>query len=134
MKISEAIKQARILRDTEIPDETMVGWLSAHDGAVWEDVTCKYEGPPTVRPSYDAETDPETELLVEAPHDGLYPHYLAMRIDLAHQDIDRYNNEAAFYERLRQDWANHYNRTHRWASSMQFREPRPKYYDTQILF
>ena len=134
MKISEAIKQARILRDTEIPDGTMVQWLSAHDGAVWQDVISKYEGQLTAMPVYGDETDPETELLVEAPHDGLYPHYLAMRIDLAHQDIDRYNNEAAYYGSLRQAWADNYNRTHRWAGGKQPWEPMPKYYDTQILF
>ena len=42
---SEAIKQARILRDTEIPDDVMVGWLSAHDGTVWDEVHANYEGP-----------------------------------------------------------------------------------------
>lgn len=135
MKIAEAIKQAKILRDTEIPDEMLVSWLSAHDGTVWEETVRHYERPPDSKPVYDGETDlEETELLIPSPWDELYPHYLAMRIDLAHQDIDRYNNEAAAYEAHRRAWANDYNRTHRWASSRQWREPRPKYYDTQILF
>lgn len=136
MNIAGAIKKARILRDTELPDETLVGWLSAHDGTVWEETVRQYENhSPTERPAYDAETDPEaTELLIPAPWDELYPHYLAMRIDLAHQDIDRYNNEAMVYEQQRRAWANQYNRTHRWAGTGQRWELRPKYYDTQILF
>ena len=135
MTIAEAIKKARILRDTEIPDSTMVGWLSAHDGTVWEEVIRHYERPPDSRPSYGEAADREaTELLIQAPWDELYPHYLAMLIDLAHQDIDRYNNEAMVYEQQRRAWANHYNKTHRWNGTGQRREMRPRYYDTQILF
>lgn len=135
MNIATAIRKARILRDTEIPDSTMVGWLSAHDGAVWQEVVSRYEGPPTVMPVYGDDTDLEaTELLIQAPWDELYPHYLAARIDLAHQDIDRYNNEAMVYEQQRRAWANEFNRKHRWAGTGQLRELRPKYYDTQILF
>lgn len=136
MVIAEAIRQARILRDTEIPDDIMVQWLSDHDGVVWEETVSKYEGhQPETRPVYDGDTDKDgTELLIQEPWDDLYPGYLAMRIDLAQQDIDRYNNEAAAYETKRQAWANHYNRTHRWAGTHQFQEIRPKYYDTKILF
>lgn len=135
MTINEAIRQARILRDTEIPDNMLVKFLSDHDGIVWQEVISKYERPePAAMPVYDGDTDPETELMVPAPWDGMYPHYLAMQIDLAHEDIDRYNNEAAAYQAKRQAWAKHYNQTHRWASSQQWREPRPTYYDTQILF
>lgn len=135
MTISEALEKGKILRDTDIPDEELVRMLSDHDGIAWEEVIRRYEGPHPERPAYGADTDlEETELLIPAPWDGLYPHYLAMQIDLAHHDADRYNNEAAAYAALRQAWAGHYNRTHRWASTEQRREPRPRYYDTQILF
>ena len=134
MKIAEAIDKARILRDTEIPNEIMVGWLAAHDGIVWEEVLKNYEHPPE-KPVYGEDTDLEdTELLIQAPWDEMYPHYLAMKIDLEHGDYERYNNEADTYESFRRAWANNYNRTHRWASTSQYREPRPKWYDTQILF
>lgn len=135
MLIAEAIQKAKLLQDTEIPDKELVRMLSDHDGIVWEEVITNYEGPLPARPAYNEETDPEaTELLIPAPWDNLYPHYLAMKIDMAHHDIDRYNNEAAAYGALRQAWADNYNRTHRWASTRQYREPRPRYYDTQILF
>lgn len=134
MKIAEAINKARILRDTEIPNSTLIGWLSAHDGIVWEEVLSRYEHPPEM-PAYGTDTNPDTtELMIPAPWDEMYPHYLAMQIDLAHHDTDRYNNEADAYAAIRRAWANDYNRTHRWASTRQYREPRPKYYDTQILF
>ena len=135
MTINEAIRQARILRDKEIPDDVLVKYLSDHDGIVWQEVISKYERTtPSAMPVYDGDTDPETALMIEAPWDGMYPHYLAMQIDLAHGDIDRYNNEAAAYQATRQAWAKHYNQTHRWASTSQWMEPRPTYYDTQILF
>ena len=136
MVIAEAIRQARILRENEIPADVMVKWLSDHDGVVWEETVSQYEGhQPETRPVYDGDTDKEnTELLIQAPWDDLYPGYLAMRIDLAQQDIDRYNNEAAAYEARRQAWAKHYNRTHRWAGTRQYQTFRPRYYDTQIVF
>jgi hypothetical protein len=94
VKIAEAIDKARILRDTEIPNEVLLGWLASHDGIVWEEVIRKYENP-CAKPVYDQDTDLEdTELLIPAPWDELYPHYLAMQIDLEHHDIDRYNNES----------------------------------------
>lgn len=135
MKISDAIRQARILRDTEIPDRMLIQWLSALDGQLWEDVVSRYEGAsPAERPAYADNADPETVLLVQAPYDELYPTYLAMRIDLAHEDIDRYNNEAVTFGRQRNAWSGWYNRNHRWAASKQRMEPRPTHYDTQILF
>ena len=134
MLIANAIRGARAMRDTELPDELFVQWLSSHDGQVWENVCKRYEGAGTM-PSYDEDTDREaTALLIDAPWDDIYIDYLVMRIDLAHHDIDRYNNEAAVYASKRADWSNWYNRTHVWAASTQFETILPRSYSTQILF
>ncbi len=139
MKLADAIRSARAQQDTELPDEVLIGWLSALDGLLWEDVVCKYEDPerkyPTQAPAYGADTDREgTELMVTAPHDEMYPTYLVMRIHLDHADMDRYNNTAELFNRQRDAWSSWFNRSHRWAASGQYREPRPRYYDTQIIF
>lgn len=119
MIIHDAICGARAMRDTELPDKMLLQWLSSHDGQAWEAVCSRYEGAAS-KPDYDDNTDPEaTELLIPAPWDDIYIDYLVMRIDLAHQDIDRYNNGAALYASKRADWANWYNRTHVWGQKTQ---------------
>lgn len=134
MLIADAIRAARAMRDTELPDELFISWLSSHDGQVWENTVKSYENPGT-KPVYDEETDTEaTSLLIPDPYDDIYIDYLVMRIDLAHHDIDRYNNEAVVYASKRQDWANWYNRNQRWAATRQFDEIMPKFSTTQILF
>lgn len=119
MIIHDAIFGARAMRDTELPDKMLLQWLSSHDGQIWDAVCSQYENA-VVRPSYDEHTDTEaTELLIPDPWDDIYIDYLVMRIDLAHHDIDRYNNGAALYASKRADWANWYNRTHAWRKKTQ---------------
>ena len=63
---------------------------------------------------YDGETEiGTTELLIPFPYDELYLRYLLMRIDLENGELDRYNNEAAQFNRLWQSYAGQYCRTHR---------------------
>ena len=63
---------------------------------------------------YDGETEiGTTELLIPFPYDELYLRYLLMRIDLENGELDRYNNEAAQFNRLWQSFAGQYCRTHR---------------------
>ena len=50
--------------------------------------------------------------MIPFPYDELYPRYLAMRIDLEHGELERYNNDAALFNRLWQTTAAHYCRTH----------------------
>lgn len=134
MLIADAIRAARAMRDTELPDELFISWLSSHDGQVWENTIRNYANPGT-KPVYDEETDTEaTFLLIPDPYDDIYIDYLVMRIDLAHHDIERYNNEAVVYAAKRQEWANLYNRQHTWAPSHQFDDVMPKFSTTQILF
>ena len=62
---------------------------------------------------YDGQTELRTaQLLVPFPYDELYLRYLVMRIDLEQGELERYNNDAACFNRLWQSCAAHYGRTH----------------------
>lgn len=117
MNLAAAIQMADEIRDNEIPAATKAKWLYAVDGQLWNDVVSRYEDG-LDEPDYDEDIEPEYfhlyELMVPAPYDAMYVDYLVARIDLANGDIDRYNNASALFERQRQNWANYYNRTHRW--------------------
>ena len=70
-------------------------------------------GSPAPFTGYGPETELQsTSLLVPWPYDELYLRYLVMRIDLEHGELDRYNNDAAAFNRLWQSWAALYCRIH----------------------
>lgn len=126
MKISEAIERALIQADTEAPASEMTRWLSSLDGQLFAEITTHYAGNEgETRPSYDEETDPETELLIPAPYDEAYVWYLVMRIHLAHGDLDRYNAAALMYNSAQKAWARKYNETHTYVNG---RNPDGSYY------
>lgn len=54
-------------------------------------------------------TDPTTKLTVPFPYSKLYDHYLAMQIDWANAEVDKYNNDAALFASAYQEYANWYN-------------------------
>ena len=119
MLIADAIRGADALRESDIPDELKLQWLSELDGQIWEDVVSHYEGGAPTRPQYGEDTDTEAvELLIQPPHNGIYIDYLVMRIDLANGDLERYNIGAAGFEQRYQRWANSYNRSHRWKQPL----------------
>lgn len=119
MTFGEAIAAADAIRENEVPTDAKRKWLAALDGALWNDVVGRYEGG-EAKPEYDEDLEPEVfdeyDLMIQPPYDSVYVDYLVARIDLANGDIDRYNNGSALYERQRQNWANYYNRTHRWKN------------------
>lgn len=117
MTISKAIDSARIRADTELPDSVLVGWLSALDGQLYNEVIAHYAGAEdTTRPAYDDETDPETDLMIPAPYDEVYVDYLVMRIHLDHGDLDRYNTAAVMFDRSQKAWMRQYNQTHTYVN------------------
>lgn len=112
MTIAEAISQANVLRPNELDAATKLLWLSAMDGQIFSELLTTHADAPESFDGYNAETPQSTELLICFPYDELYPRFLAMRIDLENGELDRYNNDAAIFNRLWQTTAAHYCRTH----------------------
>ena len=112
MTIAEALSQANQLRPNDLDAATKLRWLSAMDGQIYTELLCAHEGAPAFFDGYDAQTPQTTALLIPFPYDELYPRFLAMRIDLENGELERYNNDAAIFNRLWQTTAAHYCRTH----------------------
>ena len=114
MTILEAITRADLIRPNELDPAVKLRWLSTLDGQIHAELLTAHAGSPEDFRGYDGETELQsTELLVPQPYDELYLRYLLMRIDLENGELDRYNNEAAVFNRLWQSCAGRYTRTHR---------------------
>lgn len=112
MKIREAIDTANAARRNEIPNGTLLYWLSSLDGQLAQLIFDAHDGEKVCYAPYTEDTDPETELLVKAPWDELYPLYLMMRIDLENNDISSYNADGQQYNAAYSAWAAWFTRTH----------------------
>lgn len=113
MTILEAITRADLIRPNELDPAVKLRWLSTLDGQIHAELLTTHEGGPETFRGYDGETELQTtELLVPYPYDELYLRYLLMRVDLEHGELDRYNNEAAQFNRLWQSYAAGWCRSH----------------------
>ncbi len=112
MTILEAITQADLIRPNVLDAAIKLRWLSTLDGQIHAELLCGDREASAAFAGYGEETELKTtRLLVPYPYDELYVLYLLMRIDLEHGELDRYNNDAARFNRLWQSYAGRYCRT-----------------------
>lgn len=110
MTIQEAINRLDALRPNAYTVPQKIQWLSDLDGQLQREVLdgyCATQGDFT---PYTEDTSPETELLVKAPYDGIYEHWLCSKVDYANMEMNAYNNAAAMYEMALAAWKNDVNR------------------------
>ena len=113
MTISEAISRANAVKPNTYSDADKIRWLSTLDGFIKSDIIDTHEGgEDVVFNGYDENTSLETELLVLAPHDHIYVHWLEAQIDYANDEYDRYENTMDMYNTAYTNYKNYYNRTH----------------------
>lgn len=108
MTAEQAIRLADLTRPNEYEPELKLFWLSRLDGRIREELYRTHE---------DGEDPscaggPERELPVGWPFDDLYVRFLVMRIDLENGELDRYNNDAAAFNRMYQSYAGWYTHHH----------------------
>ena len=123
MKISEAISRIDTLKPNTYATEDKLHWLSKLDGQIYEEVFKTHEGNPLESFSgYSNDTDIEnTELLVAAPYDDLYPLWLETRIDYTNGEYNKYNVSITMFDTAYRSFTNYYNRTHKPLSTAKFR-------------
>ena len=99
MNIETALARVNTLRPNSVSDQIKVSWLSECDGLVHREIILNHEHGPELDTfgGYDEGTDRSTELLVPYPYDEIYIHYLAMKIDYATLETDKYNNDRALF-------------------------------------
>ena len=113
MTLMEAINKIDVLKPNGYTPTEKTRWLSTLDGRIKTNIIDTHEGgEDVVFHGYDDKTPLDTVLLVPAPYDDIYIHYLEMQIDYTNSEYGKYNNSMAMYESAYSAFANHYNRTH----------------------
>jgi hypothetical protein len=111
MTIIEAINGIDTIKPNKYTTEQKIEWLKKLDGLLKEQVIDTHEGGRdiVIGENYN---ENDTELIVSAPHDELYIHYLAMKIDFANNEYRKYNNSASMYNESLLEFKKWYNREH----------------------
>lgn len=116
MTVEKALFLVDELKPNQIEKARKLEWLTNVDRYIFDHVIQTHEpdeDTPTEYAGYDQATEPDTELLVQAPFDELYRFYLEMHIDLANQEYDKYNNSAQLYANALSQYKRWYHREHR---------------------
>lgn len=95
MKIKDVIAYVDRVKPNTYTMADKLSWLSEVEGLVQTEVFL-WEDEALI--TYQAETDPNTVLLVRPPHDKIYRTYLAAMIDFANGEYDRYANTMAQFK------------------------------------
>ena len=113
MTISEVINRIDALKPNRYTQSEKVRWLSTLDGVIKKEIIDTHEGAEgIVFNGYNDEANLDTELLVPAPYDVVYLHYLEMQMDYTNGEFGRYNNSTALYNSAYSTFERYYNRTH----------------------
>lgn len=96
MTVQEAISQLDEKQHNVYSREDKLRWLAELDSELWEILrhTGKRKGE---FDRYNADTLPDTPLLVSAPHDRIYRYWLEAQVDYANQEYTRFNNAIALF-------------------------------------
>lgn len=112
MKIMEAIQRVDALVFNTCTAEQKVQWLSKLDSLIHQNVLQTHAGEPSEFPGYDADTDPDTALLVPAPYDTIYLRWLEAQIHYETGEYTRYNNAITLFNTEYAAFSARYNRQH----------------------
>lgn len=115
MTIQSALDMIAELKPHQIPEETMIGWLSQLDARIFAEILQTHAPDarmPDAFAGYTTQTDRDTQLLIAAPYDEIYRFYLEMQIDLADMEMDKYNNSMALYNNAWGEFARMWHRSH----------------------
>lgn len=113
MKIIEAINRLDALKFNTYKQPEKIDWLSRLDSMVKKQIIDTHEGAETVTfTGYDDNTDPQTVLLVPAPHDEMYLRWMEAQIDYHNGEYDKYNNAILMFNTAFEAYAAYYNQNH----------------------
>lgn len=120
MTIIEAITHLNTVKPNGYGQTEKIKWLSELDGVIKAEIIDTHEGGENISFSGYTEADLNTKLLVPAPYDKLYNHYLEMQIDYANNEYGKYNNSMVMYNTVYTAFEKYYNREHKPKSSGRF--------------
>ena len=107
MTVAQMIAKFDTMYPNEFTSAEKEDWLNECDFLCYKEIMSHYEGVP----EFDGHSTQTEELLIGTPYDRLYESYLATKMYLAREEIDRYNNFADKFAEEYKEWGNFLNRT-----------------------
>lgn len=100
MTIQECLDTADQMKPNMMPKPLKLRFLNEIEGLIHTEVLMKHEhtAAEEVKPEYDTDTDPCTELRIPDPYSMLYVYWLMSKIDLQNLEMEKYNNNRALFE------------------------------------
>ena len=89
MTLSDVISSVDEIKPNEFSNETKTKWINEVEGMVQTQVFLMV---PIGLVQYTYDQDKDVILLVDPPHDKLYPAYLEAKIDYANGEYNKYQN------------------------------------------
>ena len=113
MTIQEAIDRIDSLKPNKYTVEQKLAWLSELDGMIFHELMLTHENPAVDTFSgYEDCTAMDTQLLAPHPYTEIYQHFLAMQMDLANAELQKYQNDKALFNSTYTTFSDYYTRTH----------------------
>lgn len=113
MTIQDCLQRIDALKHNTYTDAEKLAWLSQLDGRIRTDILDTHEGGPE-EPfvPYTAATPRDRSLLVGAPHEEIYLHYLEAQMDRQNGELELYANSSACFNAMWANFSRYYNRLH----------------------
>lgn len=109
--INNVIARVKELKPSPLRDEDMARYLMELDGRIYKELTAADH--PEMTPPAAWPEDGDKQLLVQAPYDVLYDHYLTAMIEYWMREYGNYNNTVALFQQAYDEYRAWYRRTHR---------------------
>jgi len=111
MTIIEAINLIDTLKPNNYTQKDKILWLSTLDGIIKKEIIDTHErAESVVFDGYNAETAPNTVLLVPAPYDEVYIKWLEAQIDYNNGETGKYQNSMIMFNTAYSAFERYYNR------------------------
>lgn len=114
MTIAEALSMTDAIKPNGYSQKQKMKWLEYLEGQIYEEIVRVHENPEGLTFTHfgDDEAALGRELLAPAPYDEVYALYLSGRIDLANQEVAKYNNSRTLFNTAYAKMQEHWKRTH----------------------
>ena len=112
MILDDLLKRIDVQKPNAYTRQEKIRWVNALDGMVKTLIIDTHEDGEYI--SFDEYTDKDgdAELLIPAPFDELYLHWLEAKIDYSNAEYGKYNNSMAMYNAMYEEFRRWYNRQH----------------------
>ena len=121
MTIMEALHRIDTLKPNTYTETEKIKWLSILDGIIYKEIICTHEDGDGISFNEYTEEDMTKEMLVSAPYDDIYIHWLEAQIDYTNGEYGKYNNSMVAYDTAYDAFNKHYNKHHQPKSKGRFR-------------